>query len=38
MAAQVTRTDFKSPKHKLISFFHSARDKWRARALGCRQA
>jgi hypothetical protein len=38
MAAQATSTDFKSPKHKLISFFHSARDKWRERSLGYRKA
>jgi hypothetical protein len=32
MAAQAISKEFKSPKHKLISFFHAARDKWRARA------
>ena len=38
MAAQATSTEFRSPKHKLISFFHAARDKWRERALGYRKA
>lgn len=38
MAAQATSTEFRSPKHKLISFFHRARDKWRARALDYRNA
>ena len=38
MAAQATSTEFRSPKHKLISFFHWARDKWRARALDYRNA
>lgn len=30
--------ELKSPKHKLIAFFHSARDKWRERALGYRKS
>jgi hypothetical protein len=30
--------ELKSPKHKLISFFHSARDKWRERAMGYRKS
>jgi hypothetical protein len=34
MAAQATSNEFRSPKHKLIAFFHAARDKWRERALG----
>lgn len=38
MAAQTTSTEFRSPKHKLISFFHAARDQWRQRALGYRKA
>lgn len=35
--ARRTTSDFKSPKHKLISLFHSARDKWRERARAYRQ-
>jgi len=31
-------TKLKSPKHKLIAFFHSARDQWRQRALGYRKS
>lgn len=38
MAAQATSTQFRSPKHKLISFFHAARNQWRERALGYRKA
>jgi hypothetical protein len=30
--------ELKSPKHKLIAFFHSARDKWRERALDYRKS
>jgi hypothetical protein len=36
--AHATGTEFKSPKHKLIAFFHSARDKWRERAMGYRKS
>jgi hypothetical protein len=28
---------FKSPQHKLVGFFQSARDKWRERAVGYHQ-
>ena len=30
--------ELKSPKHKLIAFFHSARDKWRERAMAYRKS
>jgi hypothetical protein len=30
--------ELKSPKHKLIAFFHSARDKWRERSQGYRKS
>jgi hypothetical protein len=38
MQARKTLPRFKSPKHKLISFFRSARDKWRQRSARYRRA
>ena len=32
MAPRATPATFKSPQHKLVSFFNKARDKWRERA------
>jgi hypothetical protein len=32
MGESASITEFKSPRHKLVAFFHWARDQWRERA------